>query len=76
VVLETDGALTECSGSQCLSNAGVGTPTIQYGESIELGPFACVSLTTGVQCELANRDGFLITDSGSITPLGGAEVTK
>ena len=37
VVLKTDGSLTECSGQQCLSNAGENTPTLAYGQSITLG---------------------------------------
>jgi hypothetical protein len=76
VVLSTDGTLKECSGSQCLSNAGVGTPTLQYGDSISLGPFKCVSLITGMQCELTNGDGFVMSDSGAVTPVGGAVVDK
>lgn len=74
VVLDAEGKLRECSGAQCLANAGVGTPTLQYGDSIALGPFTCVSLITGVQCELTNGDGFVMSDSGAVTPVGGAVV--
>ena len=54
VVLNTDGTLTECTGQDCLSNAGIDTPTLAYGQSITLGPFTCVSSTAGMKCTLAS----------------------
>ncbi len=75
VTLKTDSSLTECSGVQCLSNAGVGTPTLPYDSAIHLGPFACQSSTAGVKCTLANGDGFLISSS-AVTPVGNATVTQ
>jgi len=74
VTLQTDGSLTECSGQDCLSNAGVNTPTLGYGQSITLGPFTCASSTAGMKCTLANGDGFLISSSAT-TALGNATVT-
>jgi len=74
VTLGTDGSLTECSGQNCLSNAGVNTPTLAYGQSITLGPFTCASSTAGMKCTLASGDGFLISSS-AITALGNAKVT-
>src|ERR1700684_3079617 len=47
VTLKTDSGLTECTGASCLSNAGVDTPTLAYGQSITLGPFTCASSTAG-----------------------------
>ena len=73
VTLRTDGVLVECSGDQCLANAGVGTPTLGYGDSIRLGPFTCLSSMAGMRCTLANGDGFLISRSGT-TPLGNSSV--
>ncbi len=73
VTLKTDSSLTECSGVQCLSNAGVDTPTLGYGMSITLGPFTCSSSTAGIKCILGNGDGFLISSS-AVTPLGNAKV--
>ncbi len=73
VTLKTDGTLTECTGVQCLSNAGENTPTLGYGMSITLGPFTCASSTAGIKCTLANGGGFLISSS-AVTPLGGATV--
>ena len=73
VTLTTDGTLNECSGTNCLSNAGVNTPTLAYGQSITLGPFTCASSTAGMKCTLASGDGFLISSS-AVTPLGNAQV--
>ena len=74
VTLKTESSLTECTGQQCLANAGEGTPTLQYGQSITLGPFTCASSTAGVKCTLGNGDGFQISTSG-VLPLGNAEVS-
>ena len=73
VTLATDSTLVECSGVNCLSNAGLNTPTLAYGQSITLGPFTCASSTAGMKCTLANGDGFLIS-SGATTALGHATV--
>jgi hypothetical protein len=75
VVLKTDASLTECSGQQCLSNAGVDTPVLPYGQSITLGPFTCLSSTGGITCTLPSGAGFLIAASG-VTPQGSATVTS
>jgi hypothetical protein len=71
--LMTDSTLNECTGVNCLSNAGENTPTLAYGQSITLGPFTCASSTAGMKCTLASGDGFLIS-SQAITPLGNAKV--
>ena len=73
VVLKTDASLTECSGQQCLSNAGEHTPTLAYGQSITLGPFTCRSSTDGITCTLQSGAGFLIAASG-VAPQGSATV--
>ncbi len=74
VVLKTDGSLTECSGQQCLSNAGENTPTLAYGSVITLGPFTCQSSAAGVKCTLTSGAGFVISSS-AITPQGSATVS-
>jgi len=74
VTLMTDSTLKECTGVNCLSNAGVNTPTLAYGQSITLGPFTCASSTAGMKCTLASGDGFLISSSAT-TALGNAKVT-
>jgi hypothetical protein len=75
VTLKPDGTLTECHGVRCLSNAGQGTPTLRYGMSVSLGPFTCLSSTSGVRCTLANGDGFHISSARTM-PLGHATVTS
>ncbi len=76
VVLHSDGTLTVCTGQTCLSNAGLNTPTLGYGQSITLAPFTCVSSTAGMQCTVcASGAGFLIAASG-VTPVGSATVTS
>ena len=73
VTLMTDSTLKECTGVNCLSNAGENTPTLAYGQSITLGPFTCASSTAGIKCTLASGDGFSISTS-AVTPLGNAKV--
>ncbi len=73
VTLQADGTLTECTGVNCLSNAGTNTPTLAYGQSITLGPFTCSSSTAGIKCTLANGDGFLVS-SAATSALGNAKV--
>ena len=73
VTLMTDSTLNECTGVNCLSNAGENTPTLAYGQSITLGQFTCASSAAGVKCTLASGDGFLIS-SQAVTPLGNAKV--
>ena len=73
-VLKADSTLTECSGQNCLGNAGVGTPTLHYGTSVALGPFTCLSTISGVRCTLANGNGFMIAKTG-VTPIGAVTVT-
>jgi hypothetical protein len=69
----TNSSITECTGTTCLSNAGVDTPTLAYGQSVTLGPFTCSSSTAGIKCTLANGDGFLISSTAT-TALGNATV--
>ena len=74
VTLKADSTLTECTGTQCLSNAGENTPILAYGQSITLGPFTCASSSPGMKCTLGNGNGFQISTSG-VTALGGATVS-
>jgi hypothetical protein len=72
--LGADSTLKECTGVSCLSNAGLNTPMLPYGTSITLGPFTCLSMTTGMKCTLVNGNGFVLARSG-VTPLGSVTVT-
>jgi len=69
VNMTVDGTLTQCVGVQCLSNAGVDTPTLAYGTETGVGPFRCVSATTGITCTVTSGKGFTINTAG-ITPGG------
>ena len=69
VNMTVDGVLTQCMGPQCLSNAGLDTPTLAYGTATGVGPFRCVSATTGVTCTVTSGNGFMINAAG-ITPVG------
>ncbi len=69
VNMTVDGTLTQCMGEQCLSNPGVGTPTLAYGTETGVGPFRCVSATTGITCTVTGGKGFLINTAG-ITTVG------
>ena len=69
VNMTVDGTLTQCMGVQCLSNAGVGTPTLAYGTETGVGPFRCVSATTGITCTVTSGKGFMINTAG-ITTVG------
>jgi hypothetical protein len=73
--LKLDGSLVKCSGANCLSNAGLNTPELPYGTSISLGPFICLSTTSGMRCTLANGAGYVISTSG-VAALGSATVTN
>lgn len=72
--LGADSSLKKCTGQTCLSNAGLNTPELPYGTSITLGPFTCLSMTTGMKCTLSNGNGFILARSG-VTPLGSVTVT-
>ena len=74
VTLGSDSTLKQCAGQACLSNAGLNTPQLPYGTSITLGPFTCLSMTTGMQCTLGNGNGFILARSG-VRPLGSVTVT-
>jgi hypothetical protein len=69
VTMYPGGAFTPCPGENCLANAAQGTPTLEYGQTIGLGPFSCLSETSGVTCTVASGRGFSISSAG-ITPVG------
>jgi hypothetical protein len=68
VTMTADGTLKTCSGAECGSNAGVGTPTLAYGDSTGIGPFRCTSTVMGMVCTAVGGKGFKISTSG-ITPI-------
>jgi hypothetical protein len=70
VNMGVSGSYTTCTGPQCLSNAGDGTPTLAYGTETGVGPFLCESAATGVTCTIKSGKGFQISSSG-ITAVSG-----
>ncbi|HEY1652188.1 MAG TPA: hypothetical protein VGG09_09935 [Acidimicrobiales bacterium] len=74
VTLKPDGTLTECTGVNCLANAGLNTPTLPYGTSVALGPSTCLSLTTGMRCTMTSGIGFVMASSG-VTPIGNVTLS-
>ncbi len=62
--MDAAGMVQKCQGENCLSNPPVGTPTMPYGTKMVLGPFTCLSATTGVTCTVTSGKGFVISGSG------------
>lgn len=70
VTMHPDGTFASCLHDGCLGNPGENTPTLPYGDSATIGPFTCVSRTSGVTCTAtASGRGFIISDKG-IAPFG------
>jgi hypothetical protein len=65
VTMDPTGTYTTCTGEQCLGNAGIGTPTLEYGTATGVGPYRCSSATTGITCTASGK-GFQISRSGVI----------
>jgi hypothetical protein len=69
-VMSADGSLRTCYGMQCGSNAGLNTPTLDYGDSTGVGPFKCTSTVAAMVCTVTSGKGFSISRAG-ITPING-----
>src|SRR4051794_19387656 len=63
VTMSISGAYTTCTGGNCLGDPGEHTPVLPYGYTSRIGPFACVSQTSGVTCTVSGR-GFAIARAG------------
>jgi hypothetical protein len=64
--MDAAGVVQQCQGQTCLSNPGLNTPVMPYGTSMTLGPFTCLSATTGVTCTISTGKGFMISTSGIV----------
>ena len=65
------GTVTTCSGSTCnLGNPGIDVPTLAYGAATGVGPFLCLSATTGMTCTVTGGEGCTISRSG-VEQIGG-----
>lgn len=73
VTMGDDGKFTPCDGKGCArSGRRVSSwPTLAYGKRVDVGPFRCVSETTGISC-MASRSG----KGFSISSAGVAPVTR
>jgi len=69
VTMGVDGRFTRCDDRSC-SHFGSRVsrwPTLGYSKRVNVGPFRCVSQTTGVTCTvIRSRKGFLINRDGVI----------
>ena len=69
--MAVSGAVKTCSGSTCeLGNPGFNVPVLAYGRATGVGPFLCISATTGMTCSVTGGRGFTISRSG-IELIGG-----
>jgi hypothetical protein len=64
VSMDASGNFTPCTGNQCMGDPALGTPTLAYGQTARLGPFACLSSTDGMTCTVATGRGFVISREG------------
>lgn len=69
VTMNADGNITPCTGDQCMGNPAEDTPTLAYGQTARLGPFACLSTTDDMTCTVASGRGFVISRAG-VFPVG------
>ena len=69
VTLKSSGVVTVCSDVSCMGDPPQGEPTLPYNHTTELGPFTCLSESSGVTCTVSSGRGFVISKSG-ITPAG------
>ncbi|WP_407662944.1 hypothetical protein [Mycolicibacterium helvum] len=69
VSMDANGHFTPCSGNQCMGDPALDTPTLAYGQTARLGPFACLSQTDGVTCTVGSGRGFVISRDG-VFPVG------
>ncbi len=70
VTLHPNGLFESCFQADCVGNPGQNTPTLGYGQTAAVGPFTCLSATSGVTCTAApSGRGFTISSEG-ISPVG------
>ncbi len=64
VMMDASGNFTPCNGGQCMGDPALETPTLNYGQTARLGPFACLSGTEGMTCTVGSGRGFVISRAG------------
>ncbi|MGH8888666.1 MAG: DUF6636 domain-containing protein, partial [Acidothermaceae bacterium] len=68
MTLSPSGSVKVCVGDSCVGNPGEGTPTVAYGNAVDVAGFHCTSATSGMSCTIAGH-GFEISRT-AITPIG------
>ena len=66
VTMDVAGIFSVCSVGGCVGNAGLGTPTLAYGQSAALGPFTCSSAMSALTCTVVSGRGFTASRSGIV----------
>ncbi len=61
LVAGAGGNFTPCTGNQCMGDPATDTPTLAYGQTARLGPFACLSTTGGMTCTADPGGGVAIS---------------
>ena len=62
VKLTVSGAFTVCDGVRCVGNGPTSSFTLAYGRSVNVGPFRCTSLLSGMKCVVVRTGrGFVIS---------------
>ncbi len=63
-VLSSTGKLTTCDGTACLSDPGLGTPTLLGGTVVSNGNFICTTNARVTSCRAKDFGGFEISTAG------------
>lgn len=67
--MDASGNVTPCTGNECMGDPASDTPTLAYGQTARLGPFACLSSTDDMTCTVDSGGGFAISRDG-VYPVG------
>ena len=68
-VLSAGGTLRTCKGVGCLSNPGLGTPTLLVNTVVHSGNFTCTAQAKSVTCQAKGHEGFTISKTGITTAI-------
>ena len=61
MLLHANGVTKLCRGLQCVGNSPTNATLLGFGRSVQVGPFRCTSLRSGIRCVVsASGHGFLI----------------
>ena len=63
-VVDGHGRVTTCNGEQCLSNPGIGTPTLLAGTKLMGGVLDCTVKEMNVECFYKDVRGFSMSKAG------------